>query len=266
MPSDVPMSRSQLSPAIIGPDPARVRDNQRRSRARRKEYLHELEAKLQECKRLGIQASVDIQTAARVVSMENARLKEENMRLSEENQKLTAMLRESGGDRRTSTTISIPESTTARRGYYVDPSKGEPYVAMKNAVRGPMGDGYSGIEPPMGLTKISGPTAPPTFNTYESFETEMPDPDDSLPPASDQLTVSSEQILRTSLPNPTAELVLGDDTSSCEYAAHIITSMRGDISTDDVRADLGCGNDVQEWPKCKVNNSKLFIAMDRYTG
>lgn len=62
------------------------------------------------------------------------------------------------------------------------------------------------------------------------------------------------------------EMVLGDDTSSCEYAAHIITSMRADVSADDVRAELGCGGGGGGWPGCTVENSKLFVAVDRYTG
>lgn len=57
----------------------------------------------------------------------------------------------------------------------------------------------------------------------------------------------------------------GDDTSSCEYAAQIITSMRGDVSKDDVKADLGCGS-AQNWQNCTVNNAKLFVTMDRYSG
>ncbi|KAJ4983160.1 hypothetical protein SVAN01_11344 [Stagonosporopsis vannaccii] len=54
---------------------ARIRDNQRRSRARRKEYLQELEAKLRNCEQLGIEASTEIQSAARKVLDENRKLR-----------------------------------------------------------------------------------------------------------------------------------------------------------------------------------------------
>lgn len=54
---------------------ARIRDNQRRSRARRKEYLQELEAKLRSCEQVGIEASSEIQTAARKVIDENRTLR-----------------------------------------------------------------------------------------------------------------------------------------------------------------------------------------------
>jgi hypothetical protein len=50
-------------------------DNQRRSRARRKEYLQELEAKYRLCEAVGAEASQEIQTAARKVLDENERLR-----------------------------------------------------------------------------------------------------------------------------------------------------------------------------------------------
>lgn len=54
---------------------ARIRDNQRRSRARRKEYLQELEARLRQCELQGIEASSEIQLAARQVAEENKKLR-----------------------------------------------------------------------------------------------------------------------------------------------------------------------------------------------
>ncbi|EKD21739.1 uncharacterized protein L3040_004961 [Drepanopeziza brunnea f. sp. 'multigermtubi'] len=54
---------------------ARLRDNQRRSRARRKEYLQELEARLRQCELQGVEASSEIQTAARRVADENKKLR-----------------------------------------------------------------------------------------------------------------------------------------------------------------------------------------------
>lgn len=54
---------------------ARIRDNQRRSRARRKEYLNELETKYRTCEAIGVEASAEIQAAARKVLDENKRLR-----------------------------------------------------------------------------------------------------------------------------------------------------------------------------------------------
>jgi hypothetical protein len=54
---------------------ARIRDNQRRSRARRKDYLAELETKYRSCEAIGAEASSEIQAAARRVLEENKRLR-----------------------------------------------------------------------------------------------------------------------------------------------------------------------------------------------
>lgn len=54
---------------------ARIRDNQRRSRARRKEYIQELEARLRQSELRGIEASAEIQMAARQVADENRKLR-----------------------------------------------------------------------------------------------------------------------------------------------------------------------------------------------
>ncbi|KAL2142746.1 hypothetical protein VTI28DRAFT_763 [Corynascus sepedonium] len=53
----------------------RIRDNQRRSRARRKEYLEELEQRLQLAEQRGLQASLELQAAARRVADENRKLR-----------------------------------------------------------------------------------------------------------------------------------------------------------------------------------------------
>jgi hypothetical protein len=53
----------------------RVRNNQRRSRARRREYLSELEEKYRTCEQLGVKASAEMQAAARKVLDENNRLR-----------------------------------------------------------------------------------------------------------------------------------------------------------------------------------------------
>ncbi|KAI9745612.1 MAG: hypothetical protein M1818_001146 [Claussenomyces sp. TS43310] len=53
----------------------RIRDNQRRSRARRKEYLRELEARLRQCALQGVETSAEIQLAARRVADENRKLR-----------------------------------------------------------------------------------------------------------------------------------------------------------------------------------------------
>jgi hypothetical protein len=55
---------------------ARIRDNQRRSRARRKDYLKELETRYRNCEQIGVSASTELQAAAKGVAEENRRLRD----------------------------------------------------------------------------------------------------------------------------------------------------------------------------------------------
>ncbi|KAI5461662.1 hypothetical protein BGZ63DRAFT_404501 [Mariannaea sp. PMI_226] len=57
------------------PSAIRIRDNQRRSRARHKEYVDGLQRKVQEYERRGIEATLEMQQAARTVALENSRLR-----------------------------------------------------------------------------------------------------------------------------------------------------------------------------------------------
>lgn len=56
-------------------DLARIRENQRRSRARKKEYVNEIESKVRKCEDQGVEASLDLQAAARRVLEENLKLR-----------------------------------------------------------------------------------------------------------------------------------------------------------------------------------------------
>lgn len=233
---DLPPKVSTSKPA---PSAARIRENQRRSRARRKEYLQELEQKLRKCEQAGVNASVDIQLAARGVAEENKRLREENgmvreegKRLKEENERMRAIL---DGNQHASVQVS------AGGGY------GPGAASQRKEEAGPQA--LSQLQDSMDrqMEEVTTTThGEKCFSHLTSMH----------PGSSPEVSYVSQN----------DEMVLGDDTSSCEYAAHIITSMRADVSTDDIRADLGCGGDVREWRKCKVDNSKLFVAVDRYTG
>ncbi|KAL6879205.1 hypothetical protein J3F83DRAFT_289643 [Trichoderma novae-zelandiae] len=65
-----PDSSAKSSAAAI-----RIRENQRRSRARRKEYVEGMQRKLQDYESKGVAATLEMQQAARDVAIENARLR-----------------------------------------------------------------------------------------------------------------------------------------------------------------------------------------------
>lgn len=66
-----PASSTSSSTTGVASNASRLRENQRRSRARKKEYLLSLEARFQACQRTGIEANIDIQNAAKKVVREN---------------------------------------------------------------------------------------------------------------------------------------------------------------------------------------------------
>ncbi|KXT00776.1 hypothetical protein AC578_2948 [Pseudocercospora eumusae] len=57
-------------------DLARIRNNQRKSRARKKEYLENLESKWKQCEEVGMEASAEVQSLARAVLEENKHLRQ----------------------------------------------------------------------------------------------------------------------------------------------------------------------------------------------
>ena len=250
----------------------RIRNNQRRSRARRKEYLQELEEKLRKCESMGVEASMEIQASARIVA--------------EENKRLRALLQSRGiMSQEIDTAIGAPGASTS-----APPSTDilEAKLSTKKLCGGnrcKIGCSPQQPEIPSPLQTSSGPRVGTCKRPLAlmPLTTTLTHP---LPlPASPALErcVSSSSLTSSSTTTPafspveppvllgdhfegaspdlSAEISLGNDTSSCTFAASIITTMRADVSAEDVKADLGCGQDVE----CKIDNSTFFMAMDRYT-
>ncbi|KAK0512091.1 hypothetical protein JMJ35_005219 [Cladonia borealis] len=263
------------------PNPARVRENQRRSRARRKEYLEELEARLRSYESLGVQASMDIQLSARAVLGENARLREENAQLRIENEKLSQeldgrleksidnvpadrdcqSLEKGGCSREESRTwkAACGLAGESNEGLETEPLRSDFDTTGRR-------DGVISIEAGLSLPLTTQPDAlqpSPTSKTPSMSEMEQPSRNETA--SQDPFPIQQETNTREVTCGRRDYADLSTDTSSCEYAAQIITSMRADVTADDVRADLECNESIGEWKKCKVNNAKLFVAMDRYT-
>ncbi|KAK2001780.1 hypothetical protein LX36DRAFT_628053 [Colletotrichum falcatum] len=67
--------RASKKPMESEKERSRIRDNQRRSRARKKEYILEIEQKLRDYQAQGVEASAEVQQAARRVANENHKLR-----------------------------------------------------------------------------------------------------------------------------------------------------------------------------------------------
>jgi hypothetical protein len=80
------------------PASVRVRDNQRRSRARQKEFVAWLQQKVQDYERRGVEATLEMQRAARVVAIENSRLRSLLARHGVSAEEVDAYLKSFGDD------------------------------------------------------------------------------------------------------------------------------------------------------------------------
>ncbi len=246
----------------------RIRNNQRRSRARRKEYLHELEAKLRKYESTGVEASIEIQASARLVA--------------EENKRLRALLQSRG-----IMSQEIDTALGASRAGPGAPSKAEileaklstkkPCSSNKSKIGGcsPQPDKSSHLQTPIGAQDGTPKRPLPLMPLMTSLQSPISLP--ASPALKSRLSSSSLTSSSTfspgkssshlgdkfseASPDLSAEVSPGNDTSSCTFAANIITSMRADVSAEDVKAELGCGAEAE----CKVDNSTFFTTMDRFT-
>lgn len=262
-------------------NPARVRENQRRSRARRKEYLEELEARLRNYESLGVQATVDMQHSARAVLAENARLREENAHLKIANDKLKQDLKaktehnidnvsadrdsqslERGSFHRDGSNTWTPVCGTAVESN--EESETEPLQSSFHAAGRCDAEASAINELSLPITTQAGSFQPPPTSTNPS-KSGIDQPSRTESASHGRFPARQETDAQEVTCSRSSNADLSTDTSSCEYAAQIITSMRADVTADDVRADLGCGESIDEWKRCKVNNAKLFVAMDLYT-
>ncbi|KAL8814810.1 MAG: hypothetical protein Q9223_006001 [Gallowayella weberi] len=334
-------------------DATRIRDNQRRSRARRAEYVRELEAKVRAYEKEGVQATAEVQASARRVVEENGLLRQEVRGLREEmgrlreknagedDERTKARLGLSGrkvdgkrkrlidnnndnineARRKKSKTImcgfgglsgcsglgceNTTHSTTSKETpiQYPTPSPStsasprSSFAAASALFRAPSpapSTPHSGYHPaspstprpcPSSWATQTQPPSPATRRGLPPFgSSSYPSaPNSSHPhPTATHAHISSTPSLSTARhtrsPTPFPVQDSDTDTSSCHLAAQIITSMRSDVSPEQIRYELGCpsssspststdplGNKQNKEGNgdCKVRNQKLLSLMDR---
>ncbi|KAF1830990.1 hypothetical protein BDW02DRAFT_74773 [Decorospora gaudefroyi] len=267
---------------------ARIRDNQRRSRARRKEYLHELEAKLRSYEQIGIGASAEIQNAARKVVDENRKLRvllyERGVSEPElvgvlagspdqpydhisAASRLTAML-----ERRITTNIisstsspSLPYARAASMPRHmpsvppitIPPHRPTALSCDDSPSPGSMGSGMSTPPPAPYPTSFYTTPISPSITEIKSEEVQYDYPYEQQPyneqPYNNSVTYASDY-------NYNADSLTYFSNTSCVDAANIIRTMRSDVGPE-LEADLGCRDPGQY---CYVSNPTVFNAMDKY--
>ncbi|KAL1959575.1 hypothetical protein VTO42DRAFT_1610 [Malbranchea cinnamomea] len=216
----------------------RIRDNQRRSRARHREYVRSLEERLRRFEKEGVQATLEVQLAGRKVA--------------EENKLLRSLLRLHGvGD------ADIEAYLRAHR------AGSELLDWSSDAQPSPNTSGFNSQDTEKTICSMAQdspgacvasehsrpwmPSAVPvkTRNTDDTYE-------ENRSPVSTSSYLSRQ---RTSTPETRS-----GHATPCEDAARIIASMRHDSDLHAMRAELGCSADDSS---CMVQNMTIFRLLDR---
>ena len=219
----------------------RVRDNQRRSRARRKEYIQSLEQRLRSFESRGVAASQEIQQAGRKVAKENALLRSLLVLCGVTQDQIEAFLK-SHTDR-TPRVIPSPASAINRP---ATPSIGPSvYLGFSQDIP----DEKSNTLPVQNIDETKVTFYRPLVEAHTSANGhELTTNQTSTPqPANIPANISPVQHCNGA-PQETGHF------TSCESAARIIASLRGYSDTHDLRSELGCGGEAS----CMVKNLNIF--------
>lgn len=269
------------------PPSVRIRDNQRRSRARRKEYIDDLEQRIRRFERQGVEATTEVQAAARKVAKENAWLRTLLVAHGVANNEIDNYLR---GKHNNPDAIPSPPKAPMLASKAATRSNISIDSIKEHRLRAPCSAGNSCCGQQSSV--------PIVLSKGNVTKNQVPSPVAEIiarppgPPKSTSGTLSSEigaqidyKVLQVALPRsaqnigkppeassvgaigqPNLPLVaempnsqnLTDDESTCEAAANIIASMRGHGDTETVMAELGCSSNRS----CTVKNMTIFELLE----
>jgi hypothetical protein len=234
----------------------RNREVQRRSRARRKDYIQDLEKRVWQFQRDGIQATAEVQAAARKVAQENSWLRS---LLAKHGISAAEIKGHLDSSRAASYNINS-EAVEVFAGNARQPSATMAQPSLRSLTPATMhGASSGGLLSP---TSVGG--SPDQESVLYSID-DSPRNDHAQP--SDMRTETLDS--RPSMEGLQAPItpchayeqktaVKGADETSCEDAARIIASMRGHEDPEGVWPELGCSS-VR---KCMVKNMTIFQMVD----
>ncbi|KAF9781472.1 hypothetical protein IL306_013469 [Fusarium sp. DS 682] len=222
------------------------RENQRRSRARQRELLDDLQNRVREYERRDGQATLEMQRVARAVAGENAALRgllaAKGVSLEEVEAHVEAVKREEKMVVRTGVSTVTPVSTPS--------SNASPVVIASRPMQYSQPQGYDPVRensnPPFAIQpkmySPPTPTATATSCTEESGCCPRPQPAPQSQPQPQSQPKSLDRI-------------------HCMEAATILAQIRGQSDVSQARAALGCANN----DNCMVRNTDLLNLMDEMT-
>jgi len=230
----------------------RIRNNQRRSRARRKEYLQKLKSKLRKYESMSVKASTKIQASVRLVVKENKRLRTLLQSRGVVSQEIDRTIATSSVEAQTSSRASILETKLNMK---------------KSCTENVCKTDFKSRDGICKRSLISMSLMTTTTNSVSLFESSVLQ--NRL--SSSSIATSAFSSMNSSLHlmnhyekeslNLSFETSSDNNTTSCAFIIDVITRMRVDVSAEDVKAELECNNDVE----CKIDNSTFFVIMNRYT-
>src|SRR2546423_2210229 len=243
----------------------RNREVQRRSRARRRAYIEDLEKRVRQYQRDGVQATAEVQAAARKVAEENYWLHTLLAKHGVSSAEIKEHLENSKAVSR-SLNLHAAEASARRvqpQDLFDYQSQQLPVQVARSSLNPSAPTTLSGGND-LGLpspTSVGGPQEPQgTFFTVNSAQ------DDSSPlihAGTETLDSSSsfegpQEVTTSCCDHGQQATIPGPDETSCEEAARIIASMRGQRDPKEVWPELGCC----ATKRCMVKNITIFQMVD----
>lgn len=234
---------------------ARVRDNQRRARERHKAYFQDLQRKVSEYEKHGVQATLEMQQAARAVAVENERLRMLLRRKGVEDGEITAFLRDFDGmeDR-------DGKERKRTRANATGDGKGQGSErrasAQSSSVVQPVSVSHANVQSD-GLAILADVSAQQKCcnGQTQCIDTGSKQ-DQALQPFTQPMVAPTGP--QTPSHTTYANDLCSSTTMSCFAAAKIVADLQGHGDSERARASLGC-NDEGE---CTIKNTALFQVMD----
>jgi hypothetical protein len=257
------------------PTSARIRENQRRSRNRRKELIEDLQKRIQEYEQKGVAATQEVQQAARRVAEENAGLRDLLYRVGASQVEIEdhlRLFRAQGSSKAPMKYAVLPASPTNLERAS---ACGHEFVpGQTQCPTRPVSQVHVRNHPAHQQRPLI--TATPSFDQHSNIH-EMLQPPESTPRdlrlisphRANHRPLSRSAPEESECPNTTECFCAPSNTTphqppgagseiSCEAAATIIVEMRGYGDIDSARASLGCHGPEE----CSVKNSTVLQIMD----
>lgn len=222
-------------------------ENQRNHRQRRQQRLQELEEKVQQYEKARVQATEEVQHAARLVAAENAMLRD--------------LLKRYNG-------IGDEEIARLKREWVAGYTDSRPPIAHKTVPPTQSARGISAQSSPVMMlsqarsvpqtSAVSTPPHSPACDSSAPSCDERPQTQQHILPRSKLSYDDSPTIVHATVATPTKPQPGISASMSCEKAAEILSSIRTSDDMADIRANLGCTSSGS----CTVNNAHLMQVMD----